>query len=222
MIELTGQVRVRRLTGTINIIAGEGGGGPLQAKTVYPSHSEQVVSPDEDYYGLVAVTVKAVPRLPACEVSVESGEPNVVENVVNIGAAVSVRVQRYETVETQIEYETHAGTWFFYSGGIGGPTMDPVVVYYFPVKKGATYTVTMTEVGNRLNRALSSVDPLTITTEMSGILSDFIDDSASLAAGYVFTYTATADGWYMLYVSNQDGRPVIDVISSEQVLVDEI
>lgn len=74
MIELTGQVRVRRLAGTINIIPGEsGGGGPLQAKTVYPSHSEQVVSPDEDYYGLVSVTVKAVPKIQTAESSLTEG-----------------------------------------------------------------------------------------------------------------------------------------------------
>ncbi len=98
MIELTGQVRVRRLTGTINIIPSEsGGGGPLQAKTVYPSHSEQVIAPDEDYYGLVSVTVKAVPRVPACEVSVESDVENLVETVVNIGACVSVTAETYYT-----------------------------------------------------------------------------------------------------------------------------
>lgn len=78
MIELTGQVRVRRLTGTINIIPSEsGGGGPLQAKTVYPSHSEQVIAPDEDFYGLVSVTVKPVPRIKAFDLSV-TGENSIV------------------------------------------------------------------------------------------------------------------------------------------------
>ena len=55
------------------MIPSEGGGGPLQAKTVYPSHSEQIIAPDEDYYGLVAVTVKGVPRLPFAAVSVGEG-----------------------------------------------------------------------------------------------------------------------------------------------------
>lgn len=70
MIKLTGRIRSPRLAGSINMVPAEGGGGPLQAKTAYPSHSEQIIAPDEDYYGLVAVTVKPVPRLPACEVSV--------------------------------------------------------------------------------------------------------------------------------------------------------
>lgn len=49
-----------------------GGGGPLQAKTVYPSHTEQIIAPDEDYYGLVSVTVKPVPRVKAAEMSVSA------------------------------------------------------------------------------------------------------------------------------------------------------
>lgn len=66
------------------------GGGALQAKTAYPSHSEQVITPDEDYYGLVAVTVKPVPRLPVAVVSASSQAANVVETVVNLGVGVSV------------------------------------------------------------------------------------------------------------------------------------
>lgn len=71
MIELYGQIKPQRLRGHLNVVPSEGGaGGPLQAKTAYPSHSEQIIAPDEDYYGLVSVTVKPVPRLPACEVKV--------------------------------------------------------------------------------------------------------------------------------------------------------
>ena len=71
MIELHGQIKPQRLYGQLNVVPVEGStGGPLQAKTAYPSHSEQIIVPDEDYYGLVSVTVKPVPRLPACEVKV--------------------------------------------------------------------------------------------------------------------------------------------------------
>lgn len=49
-----------------------GSGGPLQAKTAYPSHSEQIITPDEDYYGLLAVTVEPVPLFPACVMSLSS------------------------------------------------------------------------------------------------------------------------------------------------------
>lgn len=72
MIKLKGQIHIPKIRGTIYRVAGEGSGGPLQAKTVYPSHTEQIIAPDEDYYGLVSVTVKPVPRLPFAAVSVEA------------------------------------------------------------------------------------------------------------------------------------------------------
>ena len=71
-IKLKGRVGVKRLAGRINLVPSENAGGPLQAKTVYPSHSEQTIAPDEDYYGLAVVTVKPVPRVPACVASVVS------------------------------------------------------------------------------------------------------------------------------------------------------
>ena len=74
-----------------------GDGGPLQAKIAYPSHSEQIITPDEDYYGLVSVTVKPVPRLPAYVASVVGQSANFVETVVNIGVAVSVTATDYTT-----------------------------------------------------------------------------------------------------------------------------
>lgn len=93
MIELHGQIKPQRLHGRINVVASDGSsGGPLQAKTAYPSHSEQIIAPDEDYYGLVSVTVKPVPQLPACVVSVAEDTANIVETVVNIAAAVSIQI----------------------------------------------------------------------------------------------------------------------------------
>ena len=67
----TGELTLDQMATEIAGISG-GSGGPLQAKTAYPSHSEQIITPDEDYYGLVSVTVKPVPRLPACMVSVDT------------------------------------------------------------------------------------------------------------------------------------------------------
>ena len=98
MIKLEGRISVKRLYGKINLVSGSaGGGGPLQAKTAYPSHSEQVIAPDEDYYGLVAVTVEPVPRLPVCVVSVAEGIPDakMFESVVNIAIGVSVTAEDY-------------------------------------------------------------------------------------------------------------------------------
>lgn len=74
MITLRGKISVQRLRGMVNIAASEGGGGPLQAKTVYPSHEEQIIAPDDDFYGLALVKVEPVPRLPICIVSVTAEE----------------------------------------------------------------------------------------------------------------------------------------------------
>ena len=98
MVRLEGRVSVSRFYGTINIVPSDGNsGGPLQAKTAYPSHSEQIIAPDEDFYGLVSVTVKPTPRLPACVVSVDgkSCGTGYVEIVVDIAAAVSVTAEKY-------------------------------------------------------------------------------------------------------------------------------
>lgn len=99
MLNLTARIRVQRLFGALEKVASEGSGGPLQAKTAWPSHDEQVIAPDEDYYGLVSVKVMPVPRVPACEVSVEAQSPNVIDHVVNIAAYVSVT-----TEDTSVEY----------------------------------------------------------------------------------------------------------------------
>lgn len=79
--KLTGQIFEQGLFGKINAVPTEVGGAALQAKTVYPSHSEQVITPDDDYDGLAVVTVKAVPRIPAVETKVHEGAyaPNLVE-----------------------------------------------------------------------------------------------------------------------------------------------
>lgn len=66
MIELKGRIApVIHLRGKIG--SGTGGGGALQAKTVTPSNVEQVITPDEEFYGLSSVTVKAVDTIPSAE-----------------------------------------------------------------------------------------------------------------------------------------------------------
>lgn len=87
MVKLEGRVSVKRLYGEIYRVPGSAGGGPLQAKTAYPKHSEQIIIPDEDYYGLVSVTVKPVPKIPACVVSVTTENEGI-----NIGATVAAVV----------------------------------------------------------------------------------------------------------------------------------
>ena len=91
MKKLTGQIFEQRVHGKVNVVPSDGNsGGPLQAKTAYPSHSEQIIVPDEDYYGLVSVTVKPTPRLPACVASFYEGMTENVENVINIAADVLI------------------------------------------------------------------------------------------------------------------------------------
>ena len=70
--KLNGQITRRQVWGELKAVPATVGGAKLQAKTAFPSHTEQTISPDDDYDGLAVVTVKPVPRLPACEVSVES------------------------------------------------------------------------------------------------------------------------------------------------------
>lgn len=136
--------------------------------------------------------------------------PAIFENVMNMSAVVSVQSYHSEIVETDVSYETYAGVWFPHSDGVSATT-DQVVTYAFPVVLGSTYTITMTEIGNRLRRCFTAVDPSTITGNEGNIVSDFMDDTSNLVAGYEFTYTATKKGWYLIYVSNQNERPNIDI-----------
>lgn len=72
-IKLKGRVDEKRLIGKINLAPSASSGGPLQAKTVIPTHSEQSIAPDEDYYGLAVVKVMPVPKLPAAEAGIMEG-----------------------------------------------------------------------------------------------------------------------------------------------------
>lgn len=102
MITLKGKISVQRLSGIVNIVGSGGGGGPLQSKVIFPSHSEQIIAPDEDYYGLSLVTVKPTPRLSALVVSLNEGPGDIwlgdtVENIVIDGVAVSVGEEKWYT-----------------------------------------------------------------------------------------------------------------------------
>lgn len=95
--KLYGQIAPIRLYGRLNTVPSDGNtGGPLQHKVVFPSHEEQTISPDDDFYGLSLVVVKPVPRVPAAAVSITAtGSAAVIEVPVNISVAVSVTAEDY-------------------------------------------------------------------------------------------------------------------------------
>lgn len=96
-VKLTGQIVRRQVWGELKAVPAEVGGAKLQAKTAFPSHSEQTIKPDDDYDGLAVVTVKPTPRLPACVASFSEGIHETVENVVNIAVGVSVTAEKIYT-----------------------------------------------------------------------------------------------------------------------------
>lgn len=62
MIELSGQIRHVKLTGSLNAIpGGHGGDCKHQEKTVFPTAEQQIVVPDDGFKGLSSVKVEALP-----------------------------------------------------------------------------------------------------------------------------------------------------------------
>ena len=88
---------------------------------------------------------------------------------------------------------------------------DLTINYVVPVKKYSTYTVTMTEVGNRLRAVYTATDPATITANVSATE---IVMNPTFDAGYTFTYFAAADGWMVVYVSNAGELPKISIVTN--------
>lgn len=119
---------LQEILDAVNALPDAGGSGPLQEKSVSPTHSEQEVLPDEGYGGLSKVTVGAVPRLPAAVASVESQEANVVGPVVNLGVEVDVLVGEPETVREFSADEILVGQL---NGAVGGGSTDTDGILYF-------------------------------------------------------------------------------------------
>lgn len=81
--------------------------------------------------------------------------------------------------------------------------------YVVPVCPGSKYTVTMDEVGNRLRSVFTTANPLTITSNLSSCTS--IVDTSSFTVGYTFSYTPSAYGYIVVYVSNAGEHPNITI-----------
>ena len=119
-------------------------------------------------------------------------------------------VPENEAKSKELEYTVYTN---FYQGGstIYYEVSELTISYVVPVKKYSTYTVTMTEVGNRLRVCYSTKDPATITANTS-VTS--ITEPSSFPTGYTFTYFAQEDGWMVVYVSNAGERPKISIVTN--------
>lgn len=83
MIELRGKISVQRISGSINVVP-TSGSPPLQGKVVIPNHDEQLIKPDDEYYGLSVVTVAAVPRIPFAVPKATYDNDHIYNRIVNI------------------------------------------------------------------------------------------------------------------------------------------
>lgn len=117
MVKLEGRISPKRLYGNIYRVPSDGSGGPLQAKTVYPNHDEQIIAPDEDFYGLALVTVKPVPRKPA-GVSMAMGGTAHLNNPVSVevNMPVSVRAMLREPTFSYRVVSVEGASYSFGSG----------------------------------------------------------------------------------------------------------
>lgn len=92
--KLTGWITPQRLQGNLNVVPTEVGGASLQAKTAWPSHSEQTIKPDDDYDGLALVVVKPVPKIKTAEARFFDGVEGF-KTAIEIGTATAL----YEKTE---------------------------------------------------------------------------------------------------------------------------
>lgn len=117
VLKLTGRVRPVGLSGKVNMVPSSSQGGPLQSKTVNPSHGEQIVVPDEDFYGLAVVTVRPVERKPA-GVSMAMGGTSHLNNPVSVevNMPVSVRAMLREPTFSYRVVSVEGASYSFGSG----------------------------------------------------------------------------------------------------------
>lgn len=88
--------------------------------------------------------------------------------------------------------------------------VDPETInYVVPVCAGSTYTITMNEIGNRLRAVFTTVNPMTITSSISGCTDIVMNPTFSV--GYTFSYKATKYGYIVIYVSNVGEHPNIEI-----------
>lgn len=190
-IKLTGQIEVQRLFGSIAFVPSEGGGGPLQAKTAFPSHSEQVIAPDEDFYGLVSVIVKPVPRVKALEMAVTSAGPiEVADTLLALPSALSVTAEdaifEWEVVDVEGASYGFAlnDAGYYESQNKGVASSCAICKIMFSGNIGKTITLSCINYAEKnydygLVSNLDTMLTLTNTADTSGVYKDFKSQHSS-------------------------------------------
>lgn len=95
------------------------------------------------------------------------------------------------------------------SGEIYYSVNDQTVNYVVPVCPGSTYTVTLTEIGNRLRSVFTTANPLTTASNITGCTDIVMNPTFDV--GYTFSYTPSSYGFIVVYVSNIGEHPKINI-----------
>lgn len=87
---------------------------------------------------------------------------------------------------------------------------ENTINYVIPIVKGSTYTITFSEVGNRIRIVALSKDPRTLTSTLSSGVTKVVMDP-EFDVGYSTNYVSTIDGFLIIYVSNVGALPRVKV-----------
>lgn len=96
-----------------------------------------------------------------------------------------------------------------YSSAITTDATELNVNYVIPVCPNSKYTIVMDEIGNRLRAVFTSANPLTTTSNIAGCTDIVMNPTFDV--GYTFSYTPTAYGYIVVYVSNAGEHPNITI-----------
>lgn len=116
-----------------------------------------------------------------------------------------------EVKAKSLKYETYTN-FYLSSGNINYEVDSLTINYIIPVTKYSTYTVTMTEIGNRLRCVFTTTDPSTIVANVTGCTDVVMNPTYDV--GYEFSYMASEDGWLVVYVSNAGETPAISIVTN--------
>lgn len=198
--KLYGQISVKRLRGKINKVPSEGAGGPLQEKTIYPSHERKVYAPNEEFYGFSVVTAEPVPRQPFADVSIFAGSsPTPAQFVENVNLVVDTEVLVPLTYQVQsVEGATYgfamsSGWWVSQNKGVSSSYAMCKVLFNLEEETTVTLKcINYAQAGYDYG-LISEVDTmlaLSNTADSEGVLKSFVDSNSSSAVDVPVTIPA--------------------------------